>query len=325
MAQQYEVTEFVGIDISKATFDIHGHEIGEEELINDKNGYKRLLGQLDEGSCCVMEATAGYHHKLAKFLYENDKMVSVLNPLIVKRYGQMKLKLNKNDKADAKLIADYATDHGVPLWEPLPAYIEECRSMQASVSMFTKQKTQLKNRLEFLASRNEKTGAVVRSVKRQLKSLQKEIKQLESDMMKILKQHDQELVTCLMSIPGIGPKSAMFLIAHTNGMRDFQSARQVISFLGLAPMERTSGSSIRGTSRISHRGNPKLRSIMFLASFTAHKHNPQCKALFGRLVAKGKSPKLALVAVANKLLKQAFAISKSRIPYDPAYRSVKPC
>ncbi len=69
MAQQYEVTEFVGIDISKATFDIHGHEIGEEELINDKNGYKRLLGQLDEGSCCVMEATAGYHHKLAKFLY----------------------------------------------------------------------------------------------------------------------------------------------------------------------------------------------------------------------------------------------------------------
>ena len=325
MDQQHEVTEFVGIDISKATFDSYGNEIGDAHRTNDQKGFKKLLKELDEDSCCVMEATAAYHQPLANFLYDNNRMVSVLNPIIVKRYGQMKQRLNKNDKADAKLIADYATDHGVPLWEPLPAYIEECRSMQASVSMFTKQQTQLKNRLEFLASRNEKTGAVVRSVKRQLKSLQKEIKQLESDMMKILKQHDQELVTCLMSIPGIGPKSAMFLISHTNGMRDFQSAKQVISFLGLAPMERTSDSSIRGVSRISHRGNPKLRSIMFLASFTAHKHNPQCKALFDRLVAKGKSPKLALIAVANKLLKQAFAISKSRIPYDPAYRSVKPC
>jgi transposase len=64
--------------------------------------------------------------------------------------------------------------------------------------------------------------------------------------------------------------------------------------------------------------------MMFLCSFTAHKCNPQCAALFNRLVAKGKSPKLALIAVANKLLKQVFAIAKSRMPYDPAYRSVKP-
>jgi transposase len=325
MAQQYEVTEFVGIDISKSTFDIHGDEIGKEELSNEQKGFKHLLNRLEKDSCCVMEATGAYHHRLAQFLYDNDKMVSVLNPLIVKRYGQMKLRLNKNDKADAQLIADYANDHGVTLWEPLPVYIEECRSMQASISIYLKQSTQLKNRIELLTSRGETTGLVVRSVKRQLRSLKKEIENLESEMKQILKQHDQELLTCLMSIPGIGPKSAMFLIVHTNGMRDFQTAKQVISFLGLAPMERTSGSSIRGVSRISHRGNPKLRSMMFLCSFTAHKHNPQCKALFDRIVAKGKSPKLALIAVANKLLKQAFAISRSRIPYDAAYRSIKPC
>lgn len=325
MAQQYEVTEFVGIDISKSTFDIHGEGVGKKELSNDEEGYYQLLDQLPEGSCCVMEATGAYHQKLAHFLHAKDKMVSVLNPLIVKRYGQMKLRLNKNDKADAQLIADYASDHGVPLWEPLPVYIEDCRSLQATISTYLKQNTQLKNRLELLKSRGETKGPSVRSVKRQLRSLRKEIEKLESEMAGILKEHDQELLTCLTSIPGIGLKTAMFLIVHTNGMRDFENAKQVISFLGLAPMERTSGSSIRGVSRISHRGNPKLRSMMFLCSFTAHKHNPQCKALFDRLVAKGKSPKLALIAVANKLLKQAFAISKSRIPYDANYRSVKPC
>ena len=65
--------------------------------------------------------------------------------------------------------------------------------------------------------------------------------------------------------------------------------------------------------------------MMFLCSFTAYKHNGPFKALYERLVAKGKTPKLALIAVANKLLKQAFAIANSRIPFDPEYRSVKPC
>ena len=82
------------------------------------------------------------------------------------------------------------------------------------------------------------------------------------------------------SVPGIGIKTAIFLIIHTNGLREFDNARQLISYLGLAPVERTSGSSVRGISRISHAGNPKLRSMMFLCSFTAHKCNPQCAALF---------------------------------------------
>lgn len=325
MAQHHEVNQFVGIDISKATFDIHSPDSGDLQLPNNSKGFKKLLQHLDDQSCCVMEATGAYHHRLANFLYDNSQMVSVLNPLIVKRYGQMKLRLNKNDKADAKLIADYADDHGVTLWEPLPAYIEDCRSIQASVSIYLKQSTQLKNRLELLKGRGETSGIVVRSIKKQLKVLRKEIDKLESEMLHILKERDQELITCLTSIPGVGIKTAMFLIVHTNGMRDFQSAKQVIAFLGLAPMERTSGTSIRGVSRISHRGNPKLRSMMFLCSFTAYKHNPQCKALFDRLVAKGKSPKLALIAVANKLLKQAFAISRSRIRFDRDYRSLKPC
>jgi transposase len=318
-----EVREFIGIDISKLTFDVYSSEIGAKQFSNDESGFKELLALVDDENCCVMEATGAYHHRLAEFLFDKGIRVSVTSGLAIKRFGQMKFKRNKNDKADAELIWSFAQDQGVVLWEPNPAYLEECKSLQSLVSLYLKQNTQLKNKPEYLNSRGFSKGRVSRSLKLQLKRIQNEIIRLESEMEEIIKTHDQELLTCLKSIPGMGKKTAMFLIISTNRMSGFENAKQLVSSLGLAPSERTSGTSIRGKSRISRAGNPKLRSMMFLCSFTAYKHNGPCKALYDRLVAKGKTPKLALIAVANKLLKQAFAIANSRIPFDPEYRSVK--
>jgi len=318
-----EVREFIGIDISKATFNVHSPEFGDMQYINDKAGFKKLLAMIDQEICCVMEATGAYHHKLAEFLFNHGIMVSVTNALAIKRYGQMKFKRNKNDKADAQLIWSFADDQGVDLWEPKPAYLEECRSCQTVVSLYLKQNTQIKNKLEYLESRGLHKGEVAKSLKSNLIKIRKEIDRLEAKMEALIIEHDQELLPCLKSLPGMGKKTAMFLIVFANRLSGFQNAKHLISYLGLAPTERTSGSSIRGTSRISRAGNPKLRSMLFLCSFTAYKHNPQCKALYDRLVAKGKTPKLALIAVANKILKQAFAIANSRIPYDPNYVSVR--
>ena len=89
----------------------------------------------------------------------------------------------------------------------------------------------------------------------------------------------------------------------------------------VTPIIRQSGSSVNGRSRISKMGNAKLRNLLFMCSFNACKYNSACKALYDRIVAKGKSKKLALIAVYNKLLKQAFSIVKNSIPYDDAYRS----
>lgn len=111
------------------------------------------------------------------------------------------------------------------------------------------------------------------------------------------------------------------LLILTDGFNRFQSASELCSYAGLTLVIRTSGSSVRGKSRISKMGNQKLRNLLFLCSFNACKYNTACKALYDRIVAKGKSKKLALIAVCNKLLKQAFAIAKTRIPYDQNYRS----
>lgn len=126
----------------------------------------------------------------------------------------------------------------------------------------------------------------------------------------------QELLTRLESIPGLGRKTSIMLIILTDGFDRFTSASELCSYSGLTPIIRQSGTSINGRSRISKMGNIKLRNLLFMCSFTACNNNKASKALYDRIVAKGKSKKLALIAVSNKLLKQAFAIAKSGLPYD---------
>ena len=317
-----KVKHYVGIDISKNTFDVFDLEKGHRKYTNDTQGFKLFQKSLTELSCCVMEATGSYHYRLAVFLFEHQISVAVINPLVIKRFIQMKLRHTKTDKSDAQMICSYAQEQPVSLWEPEPAYISQCNMLQSTVGIYFKQSTALKNKLHSLSSQGTKKGVLVQSLKRQLKRLNKEIETLENEIEGLIKEYNQQMYSNIRSIPGVGKKTALLLIASTNGFKSFENHRQVSAFFGLSPTERTSGTSIRGRSRISKAGNPKIRNNLFLCSFTACQCNPQCRALYDRLVAKGKSKKLALIAVANKLLKQSFAIAKSGICYDKNYRSV---
>jgi len=118
-----------------------------------------------------------------------------------------------------------------------------------------------------------------------------------------------------------GVNTALFLIVVTDGFTKFETSSQLCNYVGITPTIRESGSSVRGRSRISKVGNKKLRNLLFLCAFSACKHNKACREIYERIVAKGKSKKLALIAVANKLLKQAFAIAKSGLPYDENFVS----
>ncbi len=314
-------TIFIGIDISKDVFDIYGPTQGHHQFTNNVKGFRSFLKALGTDHWCVMEATGCYHQQLALFLFDKAIRVTVMNPLVIKRFIQMKLNQVKTDKSDAKMICQYGQEQKMQLWHPSSEYVEECKQLQTITQLYFKQSTAIKNKLHALQTRGFNRGKMISSLRRQLKSVQKEIKLLGKEMEQLIKANQQDLYTRLNTIPGIGKKTAILLIISTDGFKDFQSSRQISSYLGLAPNERSSGSSIRGKTRISKTGNPIVRNHLFLCSFTASIHNPQCKALYERIVAKGKSKKLALIAVCNKLIKQAYGISKSGLPYDKNYVS----
>ena len=309
---------YFGIDISKDVFDVMDSKGAYFQFTNDKKGFNKFIKVLDKNSHCVMEATGYYHYKLAYYLVEHAIRVSVENPLSVKRFIQMRLSKIKTDKSDAKMICLYAQKAELKLWKGQSKNQIECLQITRLLSLYFKQSTALKNKIHGEDVLGNPSSLVLRSLKRSLKQIQKEIKHLEEKLTEIVKQDHQDLLTRLQSIPGIGRKTAILLIVLTDG---FNSASELCSYSGLTPLIRQSGSSVRGRARISKMGNRKLRNLLFMCSFTACKNNKACKALYDRIVAKGKSKKLALIAVCNKLLKQAFAIAKSGLIYDETYRS----
>lgn len=314
--------QFIGIDISKDSFDVWFPLRGHFTFENSNKGFRSFNKELNSTTdWCVMEATGSYYQQLAGFLYSNSILVSVVNPLVIKRFIQMKLQRNKTDKSDSKMISLYAMEQEISLWKPLPQYIDQCKLLNSSIDIYNKQSTALKNKLDSLQCQGTTNGTIIKSLKRQIKCIGKEIHLLELEIESLIKQNAGQMLTNISSIPGIGKKTAILLISSTNAFSSFENHKQVSSFFGIAPTERSSGSSIRGNSRISKFGNPAIRVNLFLCSFSACKTNYQCRSLYNRLVDKGKSKKLALVAVSNKLLKQSFAVAKSGIPFDPEYKS----
>ena len=314
--------ETFGVDISKDVFDVQGSASSHQQFKNDAKGFVSFLKALPQESLVVMEATGYYHYRLAQFLYKNKVLVSVVNPLSVKRFIQMKLAKVKTDKSDAKAICDYALTNEVPLYNALTDVQSECLQLFRLLDSYLKKRTATKNKLHGEETLGIPSRFVYRSLKRNLKHLNKEIEGIDQRLLALVKEEQQQQLSLLTTVPGIGIKTALFLIVVTDGFSKFETASQLCSYVGITPTIRESGSSVRGRSRISKVGNKKLRNLLFLCAFNACKHNKACRELYERIVNKGKSKKLALIAVANKLLKQSFAIAKSGRPYDPSYVSV---
>ncbi|RED43381.1 IS110 family RNA-guided transposase [Seonamhaeicola aphaedonensis] len=313
--------EIYGIDVSKKVLDVYNQCSGHLQFTNDERGFKLLLKKLPKESLVVMEATGYYHYRIAQYLHKKGVIVSVVNPLSVKRFIQMKLAKVKTDKSDAKAICEYGMLNEVPLYNALTDIQAECLQLFSLLDNYLKQSTATKNKLRGEESLGKPSKVVYSSLKRNEKHLNKEIAMIEERLLELVKQEQQEQLTLLKSIPGMGVKTALFLIVLTDGFNKFDNARQLCSYVGITPTIRQSGSSVRGKSRISKVGNRKLRNLLFLCAFSACKHNKGCRELYERIVAKGKSKKLALIAVSNKLLKQAFAIVKSGLPYDENFVS----
>jgi transposase len=235
----------------------------------------------------------------------------------------MKLSRIKTDKRDAQAICDYGIYNKVPLYNQISDIQSECRQLLSLKVNYLKRRTSTKNKLHGERVMGTPSKMVVRSLLLDKKHIDRELAKIEKRLLLLVKQSSQHELTLLKSIPGIGDKTAVFLIVATDSFRKFSNASQLCSYLGTTPMIKRSGSSVRGRSRISKMGNRNLRNLMFMCSMSAYKYNRPCKAIHARIISKGKSSKLALMAVCNKLIHQAFAIVKSGVEYNPHYVSVR--
>lgn len=314
----------VGVDVSKASLDLvfkregncHHHKVS-----NDRVGHEKVLALISGSSQFVMENSGPYYLPLAVFLKQHGHRVSVANPLRVKRFIQMKGEQNKSDKKDAYWIMRYGQEQILQEWQ-MPSELEtKCAQFYRLRSLYVKQLNMLGNQLESLTNSHYQCKEVIKSLQVSIETAKSERKKIDKQLDALLKEWEPDMYKNLQTIPGIGQQVAMLLIIKTSGFSRLENYRQLISLAGLAPKEYSSGSSVRAKVRISKKGGGDLRKSLYLSSMTAMRYNNQCKALYDRMKCRGKNGKVALIAVSNKLLKQAFAIAKSGVPYMADYRS----
>ncbi len=161
------------VDISKDVFDVHGSTVGHDQYKNDESGFRKLLKALPDTSSVVMEATGYYHYRLAQFLYKNGITVSVVNPLSVKRFIQMKLAKVKTDKSDTRAIYEYAVLNKVPLYTALTDVQRECLQLLRLLDSYLKKRTATKNKRHGEEVLGLPSKFVYRSLKRNRKQLDK--------------------------------------------------------------------------------------------------------------------------------------------------------
>lgn len=317
--------KYIGIDISKQTFDAFGFTRQGEKITlkptNGPKGFKELLKHFDEDQVFVMEATGPYYLKLAMFLHAKGRQVSVVNPLVIKRFSQMQLQRAKTDCKDASTIHQYATLNPVKLWHPEPREIQEMQQILTSLELLTKQHSASKNQLGAFAASGIMDRQVKNSLGAMLRRIDAERTKLERRLNEIVEQHYAETRQRLESIPGIGPKASAILIAITNNFEKFEHYKQLTAYVGLSPRVYQSGTSVKGKGHICKMGKAQVRKQLYMSSWSAKIHNKACATMYERLREKGKPERVVKIAIANKLLKQAYAIAKSKKMYDENYVS----
>jgi transposase len=316
----------IGIDISKQTFDVCIRK--ERKLIhlifeNNPKGFKKFLKKMDlDTDFVVMEASGPYYVRLASFLFESNVVVSVVNPLIIKRFSQMKFYRAKTDKKDANIIMEYGETEfsNLRVWQPESKEVHQLKQLHSAIELLRKQFRQSKNQLEAFTSSGLLDPIVKKCLGKDIQQLIKHIELLESTMLKICKDQYSESLELLTSIPSIGNKTAVLLIAITDNFTKFEHYKQLIAYVGFSPRTYQSGTSVRGKGHICKMGSSQIRKVLYMCTWTAKRCNKGCVTMYDRLKEKGKPERVIKVALANKLLKQAFAIATSKQKYNENYQ-----
>ncbi|GAB5492116.1 MAG: IS110-like element IS621 family transposase [Phototrophicaceae bacterium] len=328
-------TCFVGIDIAADTFSMAWRTADAtcKKAMTCKqtpSGFRALVRNLPkshvvEHTLILMEATSTYWIPLATHLYDLGYAVCVVNPLRAHGFARTMLQRSKTDTIDARMLAQMAEKFRFDLWSPPPQIYEELRQRLDQRAHLVHIRTQEKNRLHALKRRQPAISAVLKRTKDFITYLDKQIAEIDKEIKQVL--HTDEAwatsATCLMSIPGIGKTLTAMLLVTTLNFTTCTSAKQLVSYAGLAPREFQSGKSIHRRPYIGHAGNTNLRRMLYMGAMSAIRHNMPLKAFYERLLANGKHKKVALCAVARKLLCMAFGVVKHQTNFDPNYENLK--
>jgi len=321
-------TWIVGIDIAKDKFDVciklkqpTGTILikGSSQMKNSPDGFDELWQwtlkrtKADNTSLgFVMEATGVYYENLAHYLFEKGSRVYVVLATKAKNYARSLNIKTKTDKIDAALLAQMGIERTLSAWQPMSDIYIELRDATRAILALQSDKTTLESRLHAVRHSKNQSKAVIEIYEKQIESIQSSIDQLKKhrhslvDKDSVLKGRIQNLVT----IKGVGFDTAIAIVSETNGFTLFTNMRQLVSYAGLDVSHDDSGKRI-GNTKISKKGNVRIRQILFMPALAAVRSNIPIRNLHERIKERNpKHPIKGVVASMRKLLLVMYTLWK---------------
>jgi transposase len=317
-----------GVDISKKTVDItysFDQQMIHRKFSNAPEGMTELMDWLKdlnisfEETLFCMESTGLYCFPLTQFLSANLIDIWIEHAAQIKR--STVLDRGKNDKVDSKRIALYATKNldRLRLWKPMSNTLERIKHLAS----LRERLVDTKKKLEVPIKEFEETGntamakLLTKTIKNSLAAIDKDIKHTEAKIIEIVNEDEnlKQLFRLITSVVGIGFVTAINLLIHTNGFTMMKDTRKLACYCGVAPFEYSSGTSVRGRTRVHFMANKKLKCNLHMASLSAIKVDVDLKCYYERKVGEGKNKMSVLNAVRNKLLARVIAVVNKQEEY----------
>ena len=322
---------YLGIDVAKAKLDccllvdVQTLKRKNKTVANTSNGFKELLDWLQRQHVSlkelyvIMEGTGVYHEQAAFALHDASAYVSIVNPAYVRDFARGLAVRTKTDSVDSLVLARYGLLVQPSFWTPLPIEARLLQSLLSRREAIAQDLQRERNRQE-KALATQTPSVVQQSIQQAIVFLEKQLQQIQKDIDDHINRHPKlkDDLKLLQSIPAVGERVGNTLLAvmHTHS---FTSAEQVAAYLGLIPVEHQSGSSVQSRSRLSKAGPAHVRAVLYMAAVVATKYNPHIKALYDRLLVRGKSKMAALGAAMRKLVHLCFGVIKNQTPYQADY------
>lgn len=322
------MSNIIGIDIAKKKFDVALLQNGKfrtKVLDNSLDGFAKLKKWLskqgvDHVHAC-MEATGSLFDELATFLVDEGHHVSVVNPLQVKAFGESLLIRTKNDKVDAKVIAQFCEAIKPSLWQPDAPEVRQLKALGRRRDALVAMRTQELNRGSSIETR------VQESIDSVLKLLNQEIDDISEKIKEHINNHPdlKNKSDLLRTIPGVGDACIEAVLSEANGFSSFKKVEHVVAYMGLSPREKSSGTSVHAKAALCKTGNRRLRKILYMPALVAMRYNPMVKELALRLKEKAKHGKVIACACMKKLVQIMFGVLKNNKPFNPNLLTIVTC
>lgn len=288
---------------------------------NTHAGHRALLKSLGKRSArVILEATGVYSLELALTLHRAKGVeVMVVNPRASKDYQRARLTRAKTDRVDALGLLDFLARMPFVAWTPPAPEVLALQQLTRRIFQLRNELTREQARLHAIGFTPDQGGVIAHDLKLNIAHLQRRVKALHASALELVKSHPalRAAVDRLTSTPGIAHLSAMRLLAELLVLPADLKAPQWVAHAGLDPRPCESGSSLHKPRHITKTGNRYLRTALFMPALVAIQREEKVKAFYERLIARGKKPKQALIAVMRKLLHCIWGMLRTEQNFEP--------